>query len=571
MFNTQKICLFVFLIFSALLSSCKDPFLWRNDLREFVEDGFSVIFIEDYSFAAEGMQSNMVPSGIQTIVTSNIINPRNLEVDYSLSIESSYDSYFLQEPEIISSGPSQISFSFVPSLSAERKDLLVTVLFSSPQLNREYEPGLITVRCNSAPNPVVTPYALYDGSGKSFVRFYLPSGPSDDDLSLAEITYGPAAGGAPDKTVTLPVSSLGANPEFQPAEASSGVAYRYRLTVIDAEGLRSQTRITANGDVNQVTYNGNGAAGGSVPLDGNFYLEGDPVTVLGNSGGLYITGYSFSGWNTEADGSGETYSPGDSFPMPAAPVTLYALWDLTVYYVYYNENEADGGTPPAPTSGTYNTSQALSYSGTLTRTGYVFSHWNTDPNNTGTTWYPEDSFLFPEGDTTLFAIWIPGQDYDVTDPGPSGGFIFYDKGFYRDGWRFMEAASADLGEYQQWGGYGTSTGALGIGIGSGPENTDLIVSVLGTGFSYPALDVSTLDLGGYSDWFLPSIDELFAMYSNLHLNSAGGFLSERYWSSTEGSSTFARSYLFSLPTGQGYVLAKNQTASSIYVRPARRF
>jgi len=75
-----------------------------------------------------------------------------------------------------------------------------------------------------------------------------------------------------------------------------------------------------------VTYNGNGNDGGSVPTDSNNYPTGATVTVLGNTGSLVKTGYTFAGWNTAAGGSGTSYSAGNTFPMGAANVTLYARW-----------------------------------------------------------------------------------------------------------------------------------------------------------------------------------------------------------------------------------------------------
>jgi uncharacterized repeat protein (TIGR02543 family) len=75
-----------------------------------------------------------------------------------------------------------------------------------------------------------------------------------------------------------------------------------------------------------VTYNGNGSTGGTVPVDSSSYLTGAPVTVLGNTGSLVKTGYTFAGWNTQADGLGTTYAAGDSFDMGTSSVTLYAKW-----------------------------------------------------------------------------------------------------------------------------------------------------------------------------------------------------------------------------------------------------
>jgi len=37
--------------------------------------------------------------------------------------------------------------------------------------------------------------------------------------------------------------------------------------------------------------------------------------------------------------------------------------------------------------------------------------------------------------------------YNLRDEGPAGGWVFYDKGSYSDGWRYMEAWIADEGEY----------------------------------------------------------------------------------------------------------------------------
>jgi len=53
-------------------------------------------------------------------------------------------------------------------------------------------------------------------------------------------------------------------------------------------------------------------------------------------------------------------------------------------------------------------------------------------------------------------------------------------------------------------------------------------------------------VAGFDDWFLPSLDELDAMYTNLHVEAVGDF-SElgNYWSSSESSSIFAWKESFS--------------------------
>lgn len=75
-----------------------------------------------------------------------------------------------------------------------------------------------------------------------------------------------------------------------------------------------------------ITYNGNTNTGGNGPTDGSSpYTHGSTVTVLGNTGTLAKTGFTFSGWNTAANGSGTTYSPGNTFVINAN-IILYARW-----------------------------------------------------------------------------------------------------------------------------------------------------------------------------------------------------------------------------------------------------
>jgi uncharacterized repeat protein (TIGR02543 family) len=76
----------------------------------------------------------------------------------------------------------------------------------------------------------------------------------------------------------------------------------------------------------KVSYDANGATSGAVPTDSGAYVAGATVTVLGNTGSLAKTGYSFSGWNTAASGSGTSYAAGATFAMGSANVTLYASW-----------------------------------------------------------------------------------------------------------------------------------------------------------------------------------------------------------------------------------------------------
>ncbi len=129
------------------------------------------------------------------------------------------------------------------------------------------------------------------------------------------------------------------------------------------------------------------------------------------------------------------------------------------------------------------------------------------------------------------------KQYTITvskEIGPAGGYVFHDKGFVSDGWRFLEAAQADYDEKLSWsnGVAYIETGATRTAVGTGQENTLSILEAQGSG-TYGAFICYELVAGSKSDWFLPSKDELNEMYKNLRLNDLGGFVDYYYWSSSQ--------------------------------------
>lgn len=115
------------------------------------------------------------------------------------------------------------------------------------------------------------------------------------------------------------------------------------------------------------------------------------------------TGYTFAGWNTNADGSGTSYAASASFTIPASNTILYAQWTALTYTLSYDSN---GGTAaPAAVGGkVLNESVTLSASAP-TRTGYYFSGWNTSVNGSGQGYTSSAAFVMPASDTTLYAQW----------------------------------------------------------------------------------------------------------------------------------------------------------------------
>jgi uncharacterized repeat protein (TIGR02543 family) len=185
-----------------------------------------------------------------------------------------------------------------------------------------------------------------------------------------------------------------------------------------------------------VVYDGNGSTGGSVPVDSNAYAAGDPVTVLGNTGSLVKTGYTFGGWNTAANGSGTSYAGGATFAMGSSNVTLYAKWTPT-YTVTYNGNTNTGGTVPidgnAYVAGA--TVTVLGNTGSLVKTGYTFGGWNTAANGSGTSYAGGATFAMGSGNITLYAKWTLIPTYSVTYNGNTntGGTVPVDGNAYAAG------------------------------------------------------------------------------------------------------------------------------------------
>ena len=76
---------------------------------------------------------------------------------------------------------------------------------------------------------------------------------------------------------------------------------------------------------------GNGHTGGSEPSSSS-QVHGE-FTIIKDNGNLLRAGYIFVNWNTEPNGSGTSYSVGDSISF-TSNITLYAQWQV-VYTVSY--------------------------------------------------------------------------------------------------------------------------------------------------------------------------------------------------------------------------------------------
>ena len=168
------------------------------------------------------------------------------------------------------------------------------------------------------------------------------------------------------------------NATFGGGTNSQNKAYRY------FKGVLSDMSVEVF-DTNTYTvhYDANGGSGMMIDQSA---VTGQTFNLRGNS--FTHVNKSFAGWNTQADGSGTSYTNGQSvsnLTTPGNVITLYAQWmEVITYYVHF---DANGGTGTMNDQQfTYSSNPVALTTNAFTKTGYMFMGWNTAADGSGTSY-----------------------------------------------------------------------------------------------------------------------------------------------------------------------------------------
>ncbi len=223
------------------------------------------------------------------------------------------------------------------------------------------------------------------------------------------------------------------------------------LTVIDGEVVKLYAQWRANNYT--IKYDGNSADGGDTAAQSMIYDTAANLTANGYT----KTGYTFIGWNSQADGKGTSYIDGQNVINLTATegetVILYAQWRANNYIIKFDGNSADGGST-SDQSMTYDTAVDLRLNG-YTKTGYTFTGWNTQQDGGGTAYTESENVknMTPDdgGVVTLYAQWRTNTYSVKFDGNTADGGSMPDQTMIYD-----QAADLELNSY-------TKIGAVFIG------------------------------------------------------------------------------------------------------------
>jgi hypothetical protein len=157
-----------------------------------------------------------------------------------------------------------------------------------------------------------------------------------------------------------------------------------------------------------LSYDANGGSG--TIADQN--VKTDETINLSDGSGFSKDGYTLTGWNTEADGSGTSYALGGSFTMPPNDETLYAVWEANTYVLSYDANGGSGTI--ADQNFKTDEKVILSDGSAFSKDLYDIAGWSTQSGDNSVEYLLGEVFTMPPHNETLYAVWELKSDITAT-------------------------------------------------------------------------------------------------------------------------------------------------------------
>jgi hypothetical protein len=275
-----------------------------------------------------------------------------------------------------------------------------------------------------------------------------------------------------------------------------------------------------------------------VTADGGMRAITSPTTLVSHEGGInFGTGVSEAGATVNATGISTTLGTiGATTAVVSGVISSTNARTTSIGVIYSTDSNFGTYSTSSTQSNVVAGTHAISLSGLTASTTYHAKAFIT--NKAGTSYGPAVSFT-----TTTPPIEV-GNSY-------GGGLVFYifqsgDPGYLAGETHGLIASSSDLSTYTDWKNNGGFTDiATGTGIGTGLANTNAIISSHGSSATYAAGFARAYNGGGYTDWYLPSRDELYKMHISIGqgANNIANMRSETYWSSSQ-SDSYQAYYMF---------------------------